>query len=50
MVGEECEKNGDKRKIRLSNNDIWCERTLVHAGISKNNIKNGNMQQQCNKR
>ena len=25
MVGEECEKNGDKRKIRLSNHDIWCE-------------------------
>ena len=50
MVGEECEKNGDKRKIRLSNHDIWCERTLVHADISKNYIKNGNMQQQCNKR
>lgn len=39
MVGEECEKNGDKRKMSLSKHNIWCERTLVHADISKNYIK-----------
>lgn len=43
MVGEECEKNGDKRKIRLFNYDIWCERILVYVDILKNYIKNGNM-------